>query len=215
MKRSLFSALTLALCIGCGGNNDNGTVSINLVRVGDTEFEAVNGAVTFPITLTEGKITFDAINLVENGVETEVLAAQTVYDYVANDQLDVGTITVVPTTFDEIHVIPGVGGDGLTLRMAFTVTLSDQTEVEGEVNFALEEEEEQVLPAIVDVSGGDVVVATVAFDQQTLLNGIDFDELAANLNQGETLLIDSDNNSEALDIIEANLLSSFAFVSVQ
>jgi hypothetical protein len=105
-----------------------------------------------------------------------------------------------------------LGGEQLTLKMVFSVTLSNDAQVQGAVDLAVAPGEEQELDAAVNVEAGDELALTVAFDPAKILNGVDFDALGANGN----FAIEAGSGDAAVDAalaaVEANLFTSFAFV---
>jgi hypothetical protein len=211
MKRALLSLTTLFL-LGCGV--DAATVDLTLLRVGETAFDTNNNGAVFSVALTEGALSVEAINLV-NVEESPLLAAETTFDFFANADLKVLGAPAPNESFDEIHVIPVSGAGSLALRLAFAVTLSDDTVVNGEVNLSLAAEEEQVLVQALDLSEGGATALTLAFDPAKTLDALDFDVLGA----GGDFIIEADTGNldidAALATIEENLLTSFAFISAQ
>jgi hypothetical protein len=212
MKRALLALSTLFV-FGCGGFPPE-TVELTLQRVGDTFFDTFTNGKLFPVFLSEGVLKLEAVNLV-NDEENPLLGAETSFDFFTNDKLTVPGVDVPNESFDQIHVIPVSGAGVVALRMAFVVSLSDATVVNGEVNLSLAVEEEQQIEQLVELTGGGLTLITMAFDPAKTLDALDFDVLGAN---GDFIIEAGTNNVDidaALVTIEENLLTSFAFISAQ
>ena len=209
MKRTLLSLSALFL-FACG--DAPATVDLTLLRVGDTTFETNNNGAVFTVALTEGALDLEAINLV-NAEESPLLGAETSFDFFTNDNLKALGVAAPNESFDQVHVIPVSGAGSVALRLAFAVTLSDTTVVNGELNLSFVAEEEQEIDQVLDLTEGGLTAITLAFDPAKTLDALDFDVLGAG---GDFILEAGTNNVDidaALVTIEENLLTSFAFIS--
>jgi hypothetical protein len=222
MKKLLFAPLFFVFACG----DDTGTVSLTLNRVGDPALlTANNNGTNFAVTLSEGEISFAALNLVDldTDEETPTFDGIQTFNFFAEQSLSVGPIEVEPITFEEIHVIPAdaIAGAqiGKALHLAFAVTLSNAQTANVTVDLTLGAAgaEEQKLANAVDVAAGDEKAVTIALDLTGLVSGIDYDALAASV--GDTIAIEDGTGNVDIDNAVAkmveNVFTSFAFVNVQ
>jgi hypothetical protein len=215
MKYSLM--IPLFLVVACGGeDNKTGTLQITLNRVGDPAnlVSTANGK-NFPIVINEGEVSFAAINLVDTDAgeeETPSFEGITTFDFFAQPNIVLGPITVVPVSFEEIHVIPAdavVGPQvGKSLHLGLTVTLSDNTTAQATIDltFGAAGAEENKLPVALDVAIGDTDNVTINLDLAALLSEIDFDTLAAAV--GDNIAIQDNTGSAVIDDAIARMVEN-------
>jgi hypothetical protein len=220
MRSFLVPMITLSLA-GClrpiSEPPGEGDIALTLSRAGGVAFDAANGADAFPVTLSTGLLRLGEVNLVDLSAdeETPALAAPAVYDFVAQPELAVGSVSLAPQAFQEIHVIPESGALGAVndaaLHLVFDVTLTGGAVVAGEVILATEAGEEQRLTANIELAAGDDLTAALSFTPAGLLNNIDFDALGA----GGAFVIEAGTGDPAIDAalaaVEDNLFRAFAF----
>jgi hypothetical protein len=218
MKRWLLAPVFLL--VGCGGEDETGTIQLTLNRVGDlANLTSTAAGKNFSIVVNEGEVSFAALNFVDTTVaeeETPTIEVNTTFDFFAQESLVVGPITVVPITFEEIHVIPGdaVAGNqiGKSLHLDVTVTLSDATtaEVTVDLSFGAAGAEENKLAVALDVAAGDTDNANVNLNVAALLTEIDFDVLAAAV--GNTITIADGTGDPLVDAAVARVVENLLTV---
>jgi hypothetical protein len=214
MKRLMI--IPLFLFIGCGGGDETGTIQVTLNRVGDpASLISTAAGKDFPMVVNEGEVSFAAINLVDTTAgeeETPTFEGVTTFNFLAQQSIIFGPVTVVPTTFEEVHVIPGdaVAGAqvGKSLHLDLTVTLSNDAiaEVSVDLAFGVAGAEENKLAVALDVAAGDADNANININLAELLAEIDFDALAAVV--GTTIAIEDGTGEPLVDAAVARVVEN-------
>ena len=214
MKRFLLAPLFFL--VGCGGGDDEtGTIQVTLSRVGDPANLITTAAgKEFPVVLTEGEVSFAAINLVDLEIdeETPTFEVNTTFDFFAQQSIVFGPVTVEPVTFEEIHVIPGdaVAGAqiGKSLHLNATVTLSNDAlaTVTVDLSFGAAGAEENKLAVALDVAAGDTDNANININLAELFTEIDFDALAAAV--GNDIAIEDGTGDPLIDAAVARVVEN-------
>jgi hypothetical protein len=215
--RHTFVALALfgALALGCAPQT--GTATLTLARDGGLSFTVENNADSYAVTLTAGQVAIDDVNLVDESspVQTPLLDAPQVFDFVAAESLSVEPVALPPKGFQQLHVFVSDASAGalagLALRLSADVTLTDGSQAALEVSLPLGERTAQELPAAIAILKRDNTDVEAVFDHKLLLGKIDFDALAV----GGVITLAAGTGDAAVDAaletLRLNLVTAFRF----